>query len=316
MTDSTTLEGGREAVRSEITKVLRYHSEPLPAPERADEFAFFFDRFADARVVLLGEATHGTREFYRARAAITRRLIRRTASSRGRRGGLARRREHRPICAQKEPVPKPASLSPASRPGCGATPKWKRSSLAARHNEPCRRARASPSTASTSTVSALRSFMIGYLERVDPQAATVARQRYGCLTPWPDEPEAYGDGADRQRQSARTKRRHGSARCSSKQLADAKADAEAFRRGAERAPRERRGQYYRIITAGPENWNLRERLVFETLQALMRHQGPRCKAVVWAHNSHIGNAAATEMGWGGSSTSASSVGRPSAAKPL
>ena len=60
---------------TELIDALRRHAEPLPPPERADEFGAFFDRFGDARVVLLGEATHGTSEFYRARAAITRRLI-------------------------------------------------------------------------------------------------------------------------------------------------------------------------------------------------------------------------------------------------
>ena len=75
MIDSTMLEGGRETVRGEMTRVLHRHCERLPAPERADEFASFFDRFAEARVVLLGEATHGTSEFYRARAAITERLV-------------------------------------------------------------------------------------------------------------------------------------------------------------------------------------------------------------------------------------------------
>jgi hypothetical protein len=74
MTDSSAVET-REIVRTEITEVLRCYCEALPAPERQDEFASFFDRFADARIVLLGEATHGTSEFYRARAAITERLI-------------------------------------------------------------------------------------------------------------------------------------------------------------------------------------------------------------------------------------------------
>src|SRR3546814_856167 len=50
---------------------------PLPAPQPAEEFGAFFDRYGDARVVLLGEATHGTSEFYLARAAITRRLVER-----------------------------------------------------------------------------------------------------------------------------------------------------------------------------------------------------------------------------------------------
>ena len=48
-----------------------------------------------------------------------------------------------------------------------------------------------------------------------------------------------------------------------------------------------------------ESWNLRDRHMFETLQALLRAGGPKAKAVVWAHNSHIGNAAATAMGWQG-----------------
>ena len=65
---------GRQA-SAELVAALRGHAEPLPPPELADAFGTFFDRYADARVVLLGEATHGTSEFYRARAAITRRLI-------------------------------------------------------------------------------------------------------------------------------------------------------------------------------------------------------------------------------------------------
>jgi erythromycin esterase-like protein len=55
--------------------VVRSFCEPLPLPDEVDEFGAYFDRFADAKVILLGEASHGTAEFYKARAAITRRLI-------------------------------------------------------------------------------------------------------------------------------------------------------------------------------------------------------------------------------------------------
>ena len=59
-------------------------------------------------------------------------------------------------------------------------------------------------------------------------------------------------------------------------------------------------QYYRVMYHGSrESWNLRDRHMFDTLQALLASRGPDSKAVVWAHNSHIGNAAATAMGWQG-----------------
>ena len=59
-----------------VPDLIRRSAEPLPAIDDP-EFAAMFDRFGDARVVLLGEASHGTSEFYRARAAISRRLIER-----------------------------------------------------------------------------------------------------------------------------------------------------------------------------------------------------------------------------------------------
>ena len=66
----------RERTNRELIDLLRRAGEHLPAPEQAD-FGSYFDRFSHARLVMLGEATHGTSEFYRARAAITRRLIER-----------------------------------------------------------------------------------------------------------------------------------------------------------------------------------------------------------------------------------------------
>ncbi|MEF2548631.1 erythromycin esterase family protein [Aurantimonas sp. E1-2-R+4] len=67
----------RAAGADETADAIRHACEPLPAPEKAEAFGAMFDRFGDARVVLLGESTHGSSEFYRARAAITRQLIER-----------------------------------------------------------------------------------------------------------------------------------------------------------------------------------------------------------------------------------------------
>jgi protein-L-isoaspartate(D-aspartate) O-methyltransferase len=54
--------------------------------------------------------------------------------------------------------------------------------------------------------------------------------------------------------------------------------------------------YYRIMYYGSRaSWNLRDTHMFETLKALLAHHGPDAKAIVWAHNSHVGNARATEM---------------------
>jgi protein-L-isoaspartate(D-aspartate) O-methyltransferase len=59
-------------------------------------------------------------------------------------------------------------------------------------------------------------------------------------------------------------------------------------------------RYYRAMYRGArESWNLRDRHMFETLEALLARAGPDAKAVVWAHNSHVGNASATEMGMHG-----------------
>ena len=90
-------------------------------------------RIGDARFVLLGEASHGTHEFYRERARITRRLIERTGLQRGRRRGrLARRLPRQPLRARPERRRCDAGerwpASGASRPGCGATPTWSSSS--------------------------------------------------------------------------------------------------------------------------------------------------------------------------------------------
>jgi erythromycin esterase-like protein len=141
--------------------------------------------------------------------------------------------------------------------------------------------------------------VLHYLDKVDPQAARVARERYGCLVPWRAEPARYG----------RMALSRGYAVCE-KPVADALTDllrkrldyltkdGEAFF-DAEQNARIVAGaeQYYRAIYYGDAaSWNLRDQHMFDTLERLLAERGPEAKAVVWAHNSHIGNAAFTEMG--------------------
>ncbi len=56
-------------------------------------------------------------------------------------------------------------------------------------------------------------------------------------------------------------------------------------------------RYYRTMAAGGRSsWNLRDQHMFDTLLQVLQARGPAAKAVVWAHNSHVGDASATEMG--------------------
>lgn len=144
--------------------------------------------------------------------------------------------------------------------------------------------------------------VIEYLCRVDPAAAERARQRYGCLLPWQDEPAEYGRAVVHGEKS-------GCEAMVVEQLKDMlnhrlrwiAEDGEAWFDAAQNAQIVRSAEsYYRAMYRGStESWNLRDRHMFDTLQAVIANRGYGTKAVVWAHNSHVGNAAATAMGWQG-----------------
>ena len=288
-----------------LIDALRRHAEPLPPPERADEFGAFFDRFGNARVVLLGESTHGTSEFYRARAAITRWLIAHHGFN---------------IVAVEADWPDAARIDDyvrhqAPRPRRGDVfvrfPTWMwRNVEVLEFADWLRGHNATISEDRRASVHGLDVYSLSesihavliYLDKLDPQAAAHARRRYGCLTPWQDEPAHYGravvqgghssceNGAVAQLQDLLTHRLdyiHGDGEA----WFDAMQNARIVR-AAER--------YYRAMyRSSTESWNLRDRHMFDTLQALLAHRGDDAKAVVWAHNSHVGNAAATAMGWQG-----------------
>jgi erythromycin esterase-like protein len=140
--------------------------------------------------------------------------------------------------------------------------------------------------------------VIDYLDRTDPAAARVARERYGCLTPWQNDPATYG----------RAVLSAGYAKCEpavvamlrdlfEKQMDYERRDAEGFFDATQNARLVAAERYCRIMYYGAtESWNLRDRHMFETLERLLAWRGQGSKAVVWAHNSHIGDARATDMG--------------------
>jgi protein-L-isoaspartate(D-aspartate) O-methyltransferase len=297
---------GAAAEPSTIEARIRGAAEPLAALEDP-AFAERFDRFADARVVLLGEASHGTSEFYQARAAITRRLIERHGFN---------------IIAVEADWPDAAYVDRyvrhrTPREGEGASDEdapfqrfptwmWRNTDVDAfvrwlrGHNENHHaEAMAGFYGLDLYNLGGSMRAVIDYLDGVDPAAARLARERYACLQPWTQDPSLYG----------RLAITEGYARCEeevvdmlrelhAKRLQYTAQDGEEWLDAAANARLVKNAeQYYRIMYHGAaESWNLRDTHMFETLCQLLDAKGAQSKAVVWAHNSHIGNAAFTEMG--------------------
>lgn len=287
--------------RASIPALLARTVEPLPSLDDA-AFGAMYDRYAGATVVLLGEASHGTSEFYRARAAITRRLVERHGFR---------------IVAVEADWPDAATIDRHVRglPAQGNAPPpfqrfptwmWRNREMSeffawlrAHNMAQAPERRASFHGLDLYSLNASIRAVVDYLDRVDPDAAAVARRRYGCLAPWASEPAGYGRMALTQgyalceqavtdmlrellEMRLKYSARNGHDWFDATQNARLVRDAEA---------------YYRAMYYGSaESWNLRDGHMFETLRHLLDAGGPGARAVVWAHNSHIGDARETEMG--------------------
>ena len=277
--------------------------EPLPDID-APGFGALLDRFADRRVVMLGEASHGTSEFYRSRAALSRHLIQHhgfnlvaVEADWPDAAAVDRRVRHR-----ESEVPAPAQPPFQRFP----TWMWRNREFAEftgwlrRHNAGLApEARVSFHGLDLYNMGASIAAVLAYLDRVDPAAARQARERYGCLTPWQQDPATYGRAAmdpDFERceqavvQQCRDLLVH--------QLDYADGSRDSFLDAAQNARLIAAAErYYRVMVhGGAAGWNLRDSHMFDTLDQLLRFKGPSAKAIVWAHNSHIGDARFTDMG--------------------
>ena len=286
-----------------LTPAGRLTAAAEPLPDLDDPvFAKAFDRYAEARVVLLGEASHGTSDFYRARAAITRRLIEQHGFD-----AVAVEADWPDAAAIDRHVRlKPHQVMTTPPFSRFPTWMWRNTDVEAfirwmrQHNA----ARPIPDRAAfygldLYNMRASMAAVLNYLDKVDPGAAAEARRRYACLTPWNTEPAAYGRAAldkgyaiceapvvsilvDLMRRATDYVGHDGEAFFDATQNARLVTDAE---------------RYYRVMYYGAhESWNLRDRHMFDTLERILAARGPKSKIVVWAHNSHVGDARHTEMG--------------------
>jgi protein-L-isoaspartate(D-aspartate) O-methyltransferase len=285
-----------------VARLIAECAEPI---DRIDDAPLdpLLERIGDAQVVLLGEATHGTSEFYRMRARITRELVLRRGFTAVAveadwpdAAVLDRHVRHAP--------PRPPRWAPFSR---FPTWMWRNSETVEliewlrEYNrevtDPARRVSFSGLDLYSLYTSAFE--VVRYLDRVDPAAAAVARERYGALTPWQGDPAVYGRAVLTGRYRACEVEVVAMLRdLLARRLEYMAADGDEFFDAVQNA-RVVAGaeKYYRAMYYGSAvSWNLRDQHMFDTLRAIRQHRGPDTRVVVWAHNSHVGDAAATEMG--------------------
>ena len=280
-----------------------------------------FDAIIEAargkRLVMIGEATHGTRDFYEARAQITRRLITELGFS-----AVAVEADWPDAYAINRHV---WNLEPG-QPAEDVFETFKRFPTWMWANTEVLafvRWLASYNATPTRAEAGLRPVgfygldlysmnsstheVIAYLDKHDPPAAARARERYACLDQFLDEPHLYGQsvefGLSASCEKAITEQLHDMQNRAYRRLVGLGLVADEQRFCAEQNARLVRNaeEYYRAMFRGrPNSWNVRDHHMFETLEALgdhLSHQlGEPAGVVVWAHNSHVGNGAATEMG--------------------
>ena len=276
------------------------------------DFDPLLDLAGDSRFVLLGEASHGTHEFYKARAEITKRLIAEKGFN-----VIALEadwpdalRVHRYIRGHSNDATALASLG-----GFHRFPRWMwrnadfldlvgwlRNANEHRRNQPRIGIYGLDLYSLHNSIEAV----IQYLDKIDSKFADEARSRYSCFEEFGGDPQSYGLTASV----------HGSLSCEDEVVAQLvelqKHACDFLKRDGKMAEDEffyaeqnarvaaNAEKYYRAMYRGrPNTWNLRDSHMADTLDDLMVHlkaQGEQPKAVIWAHNSHLGDARSTEMG--------------------
>ena len=304
----------RTAGHVELVADVARCARPLTGAD--SDYGPLLDQIGDRRIVLIGEATHGTHDFYRERARITKRLIEEKGFT-----AVAVEadwpdayRVNRYVLGQSADVDAESSLSDFER-----FPSWMwRNADVVRFVEWLRARNDAHRHVHTKArfygldLYSLRASMnavVRYLDTVDPAAAAAARERYSCFDHVVGEGPEYGHAValniavpcEDEVVAELVELRHSAARLLERDGLIAKDEFFFAQQNAIVVRNAER--YYRAMYHGRvSSWNLRDRHMAETLTALVRHldrQFAGARVVIWEHNSHVGDARATELGASG-----------------
>ena len=290
----------------------------IPLQGQPNDYDKLLELVGDARFVLLGEASHGTHEFYRERARITQRLIEEKGfvgvAIEGDWADAARvNRYIQGRGADTQPEQALANFTRFPRWMWGNTDMrdlvaWLR---AYNHDRPASSRRIGFYGLDLYNLADSAAAVVSHLERTDAEAGKRARERYECFAGFQNDPLRYGRATameltpsceaavEAQFQELQTYVASPIRRLDSGNLDD-HFDALQNARVVKNAER-----YYRTLFTGANGWNMRDEHMTEMLEALAEHlgtPGKPGKVVVWAHNTHTGDARATELGEGGDHT--------------
>lgn len=262
----------------------------------------------DRHLVLIGEASHGTHDFYRERARITRRLIEEKGFNAVAIEGdwPDAYRVHRFVRGTGKEKTVPEALRDFTR---FPSWMWRNMDVVAfvdwlrGYNDriPRREERVGFYGLDLYSLHASMRAVLQFLDKADPDAARRARYRYACFEHFGEDAQAYGYAAsfgltnncedEAVGQLVEMRRRAADLASRDGRLEpDDYFFAEQNARIVQNAER-----YYRsMFGRRADSWNLRDRHMAEILGLLMENR-PGAKIVVWAHNSHLGDARATEM---------------------
>jgi erythromycin esterase-like protein len=289
--------------------VVRRHAIPIDIETCTERLIEVID--PEAAIVLIGEATHGTHEFYRIRADLTRALIERRGFTvvAAEADWPDAYRANRWVRLLGEDQTAEEALDDFRR-----FPRWLWRNrevvrflrwLRASNSDRAPDARAGFYGLDLYSLHRSMAHVVEYLDRMDPAAAARARRSYACFDVFGEDAQLYGWAVNRsmerscedevieqlldlRRMAAEYAARDGQIAAdeyfAAEQNARVVCDAEAY--------------YRAMVRGGAASWNLRDRHMMSTLDALLEHgarQGRAVRAVVWAHNSHIGDARATSL---------------------